>query len=47
MAQEAADGTSDLEQLKRRFEEFRSMQTSRGRLPDVCKHQVNTTSAEV
>lgn len=35
MAQEAADGTGDLEQLKRRFEEFRSMQTSRGRLPDV------------
>ncbi|HEX4170461.1 MAG TPA: hypothetical protein VHZ55_33770 [Bryobacteraceae bacterium] len=34
MVQEAADGADDLEQLKRRFEEFRSTQTSRGRLPD-------------
>ena len=33
MTQEAADRTDDLEQLKRRFEEFRSTQTSRGRLP--------------
>jgi len=35
MAQEVADGTNDLEQLKRRFEQFRNTQPSRGRLPDV------------
>jgi hypothetical protein len=34
MAQEVADGTNDLEQLKRRFEEFRSVQKLRGRLPE-------------
>jgi hypothetical protein len=34
MAQEAAEGTKDLEQLRRRFEEFRSTRTSRGRLPE-------------
>jgi hypothetical protein len=35
MAQEVADGTNGLEQLKRRFEEFRSTRTSEGRLPDA------------
>lgn len=34
MAQEEADGTNELEQLKRRFEEFRSTRMSRGRLPE-------------
>jgi hypothetical protein len=33
MAQQVADGANDLEQLKRRFEEFRSLRPSRGRLP--------------
>ncbi|HEX4170025.1 MAG TPA: hypothetical protein VHZ55_31545 [Bryobacteraceae bacterium] len=33
MTQETTDGADDLERLKRRFEEFRSTQTSRGRLP--------------
>ena len=33
MAQEVANGPNELEQLKRRFEEFRSLRTSRGRLP--------------
>lgn len=39
MGQEVADGLNDLEQLKRRFEEFRSTQTSRGRLPARCGHK--------
>ena len=34
MRQEAVNGTGDLEQLGRRFEGFRSAQTSRGRLPE-------------
>ncbi len=34
MAQEAANTQNELEQLRRRFEEFRSAQTSRGRLPE-------------
>jgi hypothetical protein len=33
VAQEVADVASELEQLKRRFEEFRSSRTSQGRLP--------------
>jgi hypothetical protein len=33
MTQEAAVGANDLEQLQRRFEEFRNLRTSRGRLP--------------
>jgi hypothetical protein len=33
MVQEVADGTNELEQLKRRFEDFRSSRTSQGRLP--------------
>ena len=33
MAQEVANGPNDLEALKRRFEEFRSLLTLRGRLP--------------
>jgi hypothetical protein len=35
MAQELVDGTNDLEQLRRRFEEFRNRRRSRGRLPDT------------
>jgi hypothetical protein len=35
MVPEAADGMDELEQLKRRFEEFRSAQRSRGRLPEA------------
>jgi hypothetical protein len=34
MVQEAINGQDDLEQLRRRFEEFRSAQTARGRLPE-------------
>jgi hypothetical protein len=33
MTQESVVGANDLEQLRRRFEEFRSVRTSRGRLP--------------
>jgi hypothetical protein len=33
MTQEAAVGANDLEQLQRRFEEFRNVRMSRGRLP--------------
>jgi hypothetical protein len=33
MTQEVAVGANDLEQLQRRFEEFRNVRTSRGRLP--------------
>jgi hypothetical protein len=33
MTQEAAFGANDLEQLQRRFEEFRNRRASRGRLP--------------
>lgn len=33
-SQEVKDATDDLEQLKRRFEEFRSTQITRGRLPE-------------
>jgi hypothetical protein len=33
MTQEAVAGANELEQLPRRFEEFRSVRTSRGRLP--------------
>ena len=33
MTQETAVGRSDLEQLQRRFEEYRSLRPSRGRLP--------------
>lgn len=34
MTQETMNGREDLEQVRRRFEEFRSTQTTRGRLPD-------------
>jgi hypothetical protein len=34
-AQEVAEKPNDLEQLKRRFEEFQSLRTSRGRLPQA------------
>ena len=38
MTQETAVGGSDLEQLQRRFEEYRSLRPSRGRLPTaLCK----------
>jgi hypothetical protein len=33
MTQEAVVGVNDLEQLQRRFEEFRNLRPSRGRLP--------------
>ena len=33
MTQESAVGANDLEQLQRRFEEFRNLRPSRGRLP--------------
>jgi hypothetical protein len=35
VAQEVTDEPNDVEQLKRRFEEFRSRRTSRGRLPQA------------
>jgi hypothetical protein len=34
MTEAGVDGTNDLEQLKRRFEEFRGTRVSRGRLPE-------------
>jgi hypothetical protein len=34
MAQESMNVQNELEQLRRRFEEFRNAQTSRGRLPE-------------
>ena len=34
MAQESTNAQDELEQLRRRFEEFRNAQTSRGRLPE-------------
>jgi hypothetical protein len=39
MAQEVADGSNDLEQLQRRFEESRTLRTSRGRLPQASSEE--------
>jgi hypothetical protein len=35
LAQEVGNGPNDLEQLKRRFEEFRNLRPSRGRIPQA------------